>query len=256
MQIPNNWSEIKLYQFLELTDLNDKGYSDDEKNMEIFSILSNLSFGEIEELDYDTYNELLISLDWIKQLPTKQPKSHLKINSLDFYLFDDFNQLTFGEYIDLEVLFDEGYNKNLDIILSILYRQKTIINNPLYKDEFEPYGNWIYHRRNLFHEECIQNVYGVIAKYSSFKQALIKTYEGLFLTNIESEDNIDEETDLEEISKRKDIDKKQEISKKWGWDIWLYKLAKNDPLKIEEATKMPLLQALNVLSMCKELDIQ
>ena len=56
-------------------------------------------------------------------------------------------------------------------------------------------------------------------------------------------------------SQRINEEKRQKSLKKWGWDIFLLRLAQNDSTKISKVTSMQLLQAFNVLSMKKELGL-
>jgi hypothetical protein len=137
-----------------------------------------------------------------------------------------------------------------------LYRQKDIKNSLLFPDTFEPYGNWIYHRESLFNNISVGDVFGVVQTFIDFRTNLLEQYDGLFDTGIsQEEEEFDvNESVIERAEKRKEEDRQKKLMK-WGWDIFLLRLAQNDSTKMDSVTTMPLLQALNILSMKRELEI-
>lgn len=257
---PNNWNDVTVAQFVELYSLQQDDFkTEDEYNIHLLSILTDTSIEELEELSIDEYEELLGNILFIKQLPIKQPQIVITTEAGKLYLKDQFNTLTIGEFIDLENLFTQSYIKNLPTILAILYRQKDIKNSLLFLDTYEPYGDWIFHRAPLFYDLSINQVYGVCNQYLEFRTDLFEKYSGLFDESSNDEENGEEFDENESViarAERRKEEAKQKTIKKWGWDIFLLRLAKNDPIKLEEATGMPLIQALNILSMKKELGLQ
>ena len=253
----NGWNNIVVSQFQEIYSLNRNDFnSDDEFNLQLISILIDKPVNDLGDFEYDEYLSTIESIEFIKNLPKNQPKQSIVTPSSILYLKNDFNQLVIGEFIDLENLFTSGYIKNLDIILPILYRVKKIKNSPLYLDEFEKYGDWIFHRAKLFHNIKITDVYGVINMYLKFRDSIFENYSGLFNGEDSSEEEkIDEnESIISRSEKKKEKDRNDSV-RKWSWDIFLLRLAQNDATKIDQVTQMNLLQALNVLSMKKELQI-
>ncbi len=256
MKFPSNWLSINVAQFIELFSLNLKEFdSQDDYYIQILSILSNQSIDDIEDLDYDDFKQHIANLNFIYRLPTKQPSIKLKIEDTDLYLMD-LTQLTIGEFIDLEHFITDGYTKNLNVILSILYRRKTIHSSPFILDEFESYGNWIYHRASLFDDICVNDVYGVINNYMTFRANIFDTYQGLFDNEDPQELDIDDSESFKSKLEKTKANNDGKAIRKWGWDALLLKLAKNDPSRLNEVTGMPLIQALNVLSMVRELGIE
>lgn len=255
---PNSWNEITVAKFVELYSLNrDEFKTEDEYNIHLLSILTDTDVEELEEIEFEEYENLLRSISFIRTLPSKPPKHYVKTEAGLLHLKDNFNTLTIGEFVDLENLFTQGYIKNLPIILAILYRQKDIKKSLLYLDRFEPYGDWIFHRAQLFYDLPITEVYGICNKYLEFRTDIFEKYSGLFdEVGDDSEEAFDEnESVIARAEKRKE-EARQKSLKKWGWDVFILRLAQNDPIRLDEATKIPLLQALNILAMKKELGIQ
>ena len=255
------WYNINVETFKEIYSIREKEFnSEDERSIEILSIILDQPIEYFEELEYSEFEKLLIDLSHLKQFPTRPPRNDVETSAGKLYLFNDLNKITLGEFIDLENYFVEGYIKNLNLILAILYRQKNILNSPLYMDTFEEYGNWIFHRQPLFNNIPIEFVYGVIPMYLKFRTNIYEVYSGLFNDvddNSNSEANkveIEKMSHSERIEYRKAIEE-EESKARWNFDVILYKLAGNNPLKLEQATQLSLIQALNTLSMVKELKI-
>ena len=106
----------------------------------------------------------------------------------------------------------------------------------------------------MFEDIKITNVYGVISKYLTFRSDIYKTYEGLFQ---EKEDFDDDDSEYTKGMTTKELEAYQMENNvsKWSWELLLMKICNNDPLGIDKATEMPIIQALNILSMLRELKI-
>lgn len=246
-----NLNEITIEQYLEAKKLNN---DDENYYVELLSILMDISMDEVEEIEFDIFEDLI---EQTKKLDffSKKPKDKLRILDEDLYLIDNFYSITLGEFIDLENLFSQDYFNNLSVILAILYRKKIIYDSPWKLDEIEPYGDYIFKRSTLFNDVILNDVYGIIPKYISFRDDLYTKYEGLFEAK---EPDDEEEIDVNNLSRmemNKETERQKNV-KKWGWDALVFKLAGNNPLKIDEVYKMPLIMAFNILAMTKELGME
>lgn len=254
-----SWKDVSVQQFLELSKLIPENYSTDELYyIDVLSILDDYSKEEIEEMDYDTFQSLIGELSFLKTLPPKKPAPVILVNSKKLKFVDNFNALSVGEFIDLEHFFSNDYYENLSTILAILYRLYIEHEDrEWFPDTIEPYGSYIFHRAPYFNSISINNVYGVLNQYIEWRSELFETYEGLF-DGVSQDEEDDEPIQGESIisrSERIKAEKKQQAIKKWGWDIFLLRLAGNDITKVEAVTKINLLQALNTLSCKKELGL-
>lgn len=248
-----NLTKITIEQYLEAKKLDSES---ENYSIELLSILLDISIDEVEELDFEIFEKLIQQTKKI-DVQNKIAKSKIHILGEDLYLIDNLYSITLGEFIDLENLFSQDYIINLPTILAILYRKKIINNSPWILDEQEPYGNWIFHRAPLFNEILINDIYGVIPKYVSFRDELYAKYEGLFEPN--EPDNEEEEViDTDNLARMEMAkeDEKQKNIKKWGWDAFVFKLAGHNPLQLEQTYKIPLLMAFNLAAMTKELGIE
>lgn len=255
--IAKNWNEVSIKSFIELTQIKLEDYSsEDDYNVDVISTLSDLSREEIENMNYDQYQKILSTLMFLKNLPSSKFNQSLLVNGKRLDFIGDFNNLSVGEFIDLEHYFSNNYYQNLPIILAILYRFKTK-QDEWYPDIFEEYGDYIYHRAPLFNTVNINQVYGVIDAYINWRTDLFEKYEGLFDSTVDDDEPYDELLNQNIAAKAEAVkeEKKQKAIKKWGWYIFLLRLANNDITKLDDVVKVNLIQALNILSCKKELEI-
>jgi hypothetical protein len=252
------WDIITVNMFIEICLLDIKDYDDiDTYYFRIIAIILDVEDSVIENIPYDDFVRLREEFETVfNKLPTKYSDNITIRDNLSFNLIP-FIKMSIGEFIDLENYCQESYIINLKKILSVIYRRLIPSDDILVSRKFEPYSDYVEIREHLFDDVLIKEVYGSLLAYFKFRDSLYKTFEGLF--NMNTEEEVEEDltglSRAERLEVQKEIDKEKKI-KVWGWDLFLYKLANNDPIKIEEATNMPLVQALNVLSMKKELNLE
>lgn len=254
------WNDITVSQFIELNELKPEDCKDlDEFVLIRLSILFNTSPEEIGELYEPEFNEKLSQVSFLSKPPQNKCKPLLNLGEITLYKIEDFNTITIGEYIDLEHFFETDFIKNLKLILATVYRQKEIKNSPLFPDQFEKYGNYIFHRQDLFDQVKITDVYGVINEYITFRQNLMELYTGLFEDPVSTDEAEEEFNEFESIKERAQRRKEEEAEKnkqKWSWFYWLYKLAQENHISLDQASGIPLIEAFNIMAMKKELNIQ
>jgi len=241
VNLPRNWNEVTVNQWLELNTIDELEYNSVFlQTIEALSILSDTDPEELEDLDPEELINLASKVSFIEREPSNKPKElvkGLKLNPLD--------RLTLGEFIDLEH-YAMQFVQNFDILLSILYKRwKT--------DEwgnvvFEPYSYSIMSRKLLFHEVSINDVYGAVKNYIDYSNDFKKRYENLFNPVIE-----EEETELDEDDLKAEAEEK--VFSKWSWEKLLYDLSNQDLTKIDAVTDLNLVFVFNMLSMVEELQL-
>jgi hypothetical protein len=243
MHLPKSWSEIDVFQYKEVRDL----YSIEEvfsREIEILSALGDINSEDIEDLDIEEVTVMLADIKYINSEPSKNFK-----RQLDDYYYKPLDKLTIGEYIDLEFYFSKDYNKHIGHIASIMYRQKS--TNEWGVTIYEPYAFSPRDRHELFDEYKINDIYGIIPEFISFRENFMDTYGNLFHDNTAEDDEEVRPTNSEEA---KEI-QKEKSQLKWGWERLIYSLCNEDLTKFEEVTNLPLIMTFNMLAMKKELNI-
>lgn len=241
MKLPKSWNEIDVLQFKEIREL----HSIEEvfaREVEILSALVGVSSDELEDLDVSEIGEMLNNITFINSEPSKKFKQ-----DIEKWKFKPLSKLTCGEFIDLEYFFANDYIKHICHIAAILYRQHTI--NEWGQLIYEPYDYNPFDRYDLFDEYCINDIYGIIPEYLSFRQAFIDKYYLLF--NDDEAPDDDEPKTTEESKAQAE----QKSALKWGWERLLYSLCNEDLTKFKQVTDLPLVLTFNMLSMKKELNL-
>jgi hypothetical protein len=244
MCLPKQWSDVTVEQFIEISEI-DKDQGANSYNSEMLSILTEMSYDEIDELDLDEMIEMVAKFKWALSQPSKQYKHELlgmQIKPLA--------KLCLFEYIDLDYYFNNNYHTNLDKICAILYRQSKV--NEWGEVVLEPYEYDLNTRAEKFLDLPITEVYGVINEFLKFRENFLEVYKNLFG---EAEDELTAEDkaamDPDEI---KEVEKEVKNTK-WSWEHMIYGLTNGDITKTEAVGSLPLTYVFNVLGMKKELDI-
>jgi hypothetical protein len=242
--IPQSWDEVSLFQYQDLVLLNIEGKGIFEKYVEYLSILTQTDTEELEDLDIEYISKIIKNIKWLE----KSPSTNYKNTIGDFHLIN-LNTLTLGAYIDIEYYSGEFF-KNLHLIFAILYRK--IIKNEWGEIIYEPYEYDLQKRSELFLDESINSVYGVVNLYENFKQNFTKNYSNLFLQEVPEEDldPIEELTpeDLKEIEKEKE-------RAKWAWESLIYNLCDGDLTNYNKVLNLPLIFVFNQISFKKIFNI-
>jgi hypothetical protein len=241
VNLPRNWNEVNVSQWLELNTIDDDEYNSVFlQTIEALSILSDTDPEELEDLDPEELINLAQKVSFVKREPSNKPKElvkGLKLKPLD--------RLTLGEFIDLEH-YAMQFVQNFDILLSILYKRwKTDEWGNLI---FEPYTYSIMSRKDTFQDVSINEVYGAVKNYIDYSNDFKKRYENLFNPVIE-----EDETELDEEDLKAEAEEK--VFTKWSWEKLLYDLANQDLTKIDAVTDLNLIFVFNMLSMVEDLQL-
>jgi hypothetical protein len=126
----------------------------------------------------------------------------------------NFNEMTLGQFIDLEVFVGRGFTKHIKDIANILYQTKV--------DNF-----WF-----------VGDIWGGIKSYLKWRITLYNSYKNLFNIDNDIRDEVEDTTDS-----------KTDVAHVWYDTIMI--LADGKFLNIEAVTDRPLVEALNYLAWNK-----
>jgi len=244
MYLPKSWSEIDVLQFKEIREL----YSIQEvftREIEILSALADIPSDDLEDLDISEVSEMLAKITFINSEPSKNYK-HI----IGEYHYKPLNTLTVGEFIDLEHYFSKDYNQHVGHIASIIYRK--VMTNEWGEIVFEPYEFKPSLRCSIFDEVCINDIYGILPEYLTYRESFMTTYANLFTDEDGSEEDEDDVPVTSDEAKAVALKKSE---KKWGWERLIYSLCNEDLTKFNEVTNLSLIMTFNMLGMKKELNV-
>lgn len=124
----------------------------------------------------------------------------------------DFRELTFGEFVDLDIYMVMGIEKNIDAILKLLSDNTNLTaNEALY----------------------------IIDQYANYRISIFRSFANLFGVNAQGES----EEDVENIDPNA-------VAR--GWYKVIVDLANDDLLRIDDITDQPLIKTLNFMALKKE----
>ncbi len=243
LKLPNSWRDISIQQFNEIKEIDDSNTAF-MKQILLISILADIDPTDalIEEMDIVELIEILSKLTYLMEFPST--KIQPEINN--FKLIDLIN-LKLGEFIDIDYFISENAIKNLSKIVAILYRNYKYdeFNNIIY----EQYDSIDFNSRTAYFESIsIDDTFGIINHFLSFKTTIYTNYEKIFNPVIKDED-LDPE-DLEDPITQLEIEK-EKSQQKWSWEFVLHNLSKGDVTKYNDILNLPLIFVLNQLTFKK-----
>ena len=175
-ELPTNWKEVSISQYSKLMKvLDDEDISEIERIIRTLESLIGIESRVLTKapLKYlkEVYGEFTI-------LTSKQPSNYLKkvieIDGIEYGFIPDFEDLTFGEFADLDNYMQDSWS-NLDKIFAVLYRpvierkgDKYLIEDYTLKD--------IKDRRELFSNRLsIDTAFGAMVFFYDIGSKLIES---------------------------------------------------------------------------------
>lgn len=251
-QLPNNWSQISYDSYLELQELQaDKSLEGMELIIEQLSVLLDTDSTDPlwDDLSAEDLFTLINRCGWL----ASEPKPQLLLDYQEVYRFKPLNQLTLGEFIDVEHWIKEGYDF-AHKIAAILYKKTR--RGDWDHLEWEPYNYDLDERSLEFNKMSVAHIWGIWKEYESWKSDFIKNYDPLFADTSKEPDDFkeDELTGREKIDKMKE-EMEQRALEQWSWENVLWGLSGGDISRFNDIFGVSVILVFNVLSMRKVLEV-
>jgi hypothetical protein len=125
--IPTQWDDVTVDKFIEIVKLDEKKHINDlEKVMELMNILTTIPKDDVELLPVESFMEIQNNFSFVKTDVDKKMKDSIVIDGEEYFVKNDFNDLTMGESITIETLLKEADNPMyiLDKMLCLFLRKK------------------------------------------------------------------------------------------------------------------------------------
>ena len=154
LTVPTDLSEITLGQLQDLNKVNELKLEPIELMKRSIEILTKVDRGT---LDRFRLSDLQMVYDKLLSL-TKQEEKLVKFVNIEdekYGFHPNLSNISTGEFVDIDTLCQD-LNKNLDMIMAILYRKVTVEKSGKY--QIEAYGGDIESRAKLFKEKMPANV--------------------------------------------------------------------------------------------------
>tara|TARA_R110001583_G_scaffold3427_5_gene22006 strand:- start:5158 stop:5802 length:645 start_codon:yes stop_codon:yes gene_type:complete len=175
-KLPTRWSEVSLEQYSKLMLVLE---SDSNNEIEaVIKTLEALAGIDVSTLSKVPLKQLKAAYNELSLLTSTMPNSKIKrvidVDGLEFGFIPDFDELSLGEFVDLDNYLQDAWN-NLDKIMAVLYRGITKREGDKY--QIEPYSlDDIKDRRELFKRGLsIDTIYGAMVFFCNTGSKFIKT---------------------------------------------------------------------------------
>lgn len=240
IEVPDSLSSIKLEQYMEWMkvveankDIPDKDKSDflDKALVEIFCKVTQQDISRIKVTEFD---KILSVLSEAFSQETKELVRTFSMNGIEYGFMPNLQEMITSEYIDSESGLT-GWD-NINVAMAALYRPITAkrVTRGIEQYEIEEY-----HPSDSKIEAMLEMPLDAVLSakvfFLRFRDGVKSDFPSLF-GSAEEQGYTSEEN----------------FGRKWGWYQSIYTLAKGDALRFNEATALPLYQALTYLSFEKE----
>jgi len=177
IKIPQGWDEITIGQYQEYLDVL-KSSNETRPHKQIISLLSVLT--DTDEMDFyrmpmDTIYDINDAVSFMNEEPKGVFKNIITIKGKDYGFQKDLNQLTLGEWIDLEHYVTNGVIENLHYITAILYRPIVDIGDEYFDYTIVPYDtiNLEGTARLFKYNVSIDDIYGISGFFLTIANELL-----------------------------------------------------------------------------------
>ena len=119
----NSWEDVTLDKWIKIISTKEKTNS--EEAIELIKILSDIPTKVIKEL---SINDVSIIMNKIAELQKEEHtklKTIIKVNDIEYGFHPNLEEITLGEYADLETYLKDGIENNITKIMAVLYRPIT-----------------------------------------------------------------------------------------------------------------------------------
>ena len=233
----SSWKEVTLEKWLKLLDFQEGTKSEEARDT--IEALSNIPKNTINQLELKDIAVIMGRVSEMQQKQDSSLKRIIEVGGKRYGFHPNLDDITLGEYADIETFIKNDIDKNLPELMAILYRPIVEEKNDIYI--IEAYDGNI----SIRAEEIKKDVSRASAKctgfFLQFRQRIVEDFAIIF--NGTSEGN------QEAIAS-------ESFAEKWSWFGVMYRLTNADISKLDAITKLNLLEALTWLSYETDLESQ
>jgi hypothetical protein len=212
INVPTSLNEIPLKHYVDFLKVQEGSNDEEFVAQKMIEIFCGIRLIDVAKIKLSSLNEMVAHFSQLfEQTPKFQPT--FKIGDKEYGFIPNLEEITFGEYVDLENNLQgwDNYNKAMAVMYRPIKRR--------IKDKYE------------------------IEEYTGTKeyQEVTNGYPDLF-----------RETNQEGSEHLSDFSETTQFGKQWGWYQSIYALAQGDVTKFDEITKLPLTKCLTYITFEKQ----
>jgi hypothetical protein len=126
-QFPTSWSEVTIDQFGKLYSIDKEIHKGAFYTFELLHQLTGIDREVIEQIDYDSFTELVKNLAFVYQPIEEKKNQSVIVDGEEYFLYTEFNKYTAGEIISIETILQSSNNDIMKVmpqLLCIFLRKK------------------------------------------------------------------------------------------------------------------------------------
>jgi hypothetical protein len=166
-----SWKDVNLESWLRLID--DKSTTKSEEAVNTINELSNIPKKLIKELGIQDVALIMSHISKVQQEQDLSLKRIIEIDGVEYGYMPDFEELTLGEYADIETFIKNGLEDNITSLMAILYRPITEKKNNVYT--IEAYDGKIKMRAEEMKKMSAEQVQSAMVFFYTFVNVLLKS---------------------------------------------------------------------------------
>jgi hypothetical protein len=166
-----SWKDVNLESWLRLID--DKSSTKSEEAVNTINELSNIPKKLIKELGIQDVALIMSHISKVQQEQDLSLKRIIEIDGVEYGYMPDFEELTLGEYADIETFIKNGLEDNITSLMAILYRPITEKKNNVYT--IEAYDGKIKMRAEEMKKMSAEQVQSAMVFFYTFVNVLLKS---------------------------------------------------------------------------------
>jgi len=166
----NKWSEVTLEKWLTLVKL--ESGSKSKEAVETITALSNIPRQLVNEL---TVKDVAVIMEKLSEVQLKQNSSLcriIEVEGVEYGFHPDLDEITLGEYADIETFIKNGIENHLPDLMAVLYRPITDKKNDVYT--IEAYDGNIRMRSETFKKMKAEEVQSALVFFWVFVKELFQ----------------------------------------------------------------------------------
>ena len=233
----DKWEDVTIETYSKLMTFTNGTKSSEA--LETITELSNIPKELLNQLELKHIVLMLEKLSYLQSQEDTTLKNIIEIDGVRYGFHPDFDEMTLGEYADIESFIKSGAEKHLPEIMAVLYRPIKEEIDGVYT--IEAYDGNIKIRTEIMRKMSATQVHSALFFFVSFQQSIIKNYGIIFDTT---------------ASGNEDAIASESFADKWSWFGVMYRLTNADISKLDAITRLPLLECLTWLSYETDLNVQ
>lgn len=169
-----SWEDVTLEKWINLININDKDKS--KEALETIALLSDIPKKLINQLGIHDVALILSKIAELQKKANSSLKKIIEIEGKRYGFHPDLQEITLGEYADLETFMKNDLQKNLPSVMAVLYRPiKSEGNDGFYT--IEAYDGKIEERAKEMKKMTADQVHSALVFFWIFVKGLLMTLE-------------------------------------------------------------------------------